>query len=64
VEWVGVESKIKPQVGRLVLCYCPEWNEEGYQVAVWKGKEFTYGGQPNEMFDGLVLSWNIFLEAD
>jgi len=46
------------------LCYCPEWNEEGYQVAVWKGKEFTYGGQPNEMFDGLVLSWNIFLEAD
>jgi hypothetical protein len=49
---------------RPVLCYCPEWNDSGYQVAFWNGKEFIYPEQPNERFGGYVERWALFLEAD
>jgi len=49
--------------GQLVLCKCPEWNEEGYQVATWNGSEFEYSGQPNDMFNDLVVGF-IKLDED
>lgn len=64
MDWIDIDSKIKPSINRPVLCYCPEWSELGYQVAEWNGKEFEYSEQPNDLFNGLVLKWNIFLEAD
>jgi hypothetical protein len=40
-----------------VVCRCPDWNGEGYQVAIWNGKEFEYSGQPNDMFNDLVIAF-------
>lgn len=54
----------KPPINRVLLCCCPEWNESGYQVAKWNGDEFTYDEQPNSMFNGMVVEWALFMEAD
>lgn len=63
--WVNVAgSGIEPPKERNVLCFCPEWNESGYQVAKWSGTQFYYESQPNELFDGYVTDWAIFMEAD
>ncbi len=64
MNWIDADSKIKPTKGRVVLCYCPEWCDTGYQAAQWNGQEFVYDEQPNDMFNTLVESWSIFLEAD
>ena len=64
LNWIGVKEKIKPQRERVLICYCPEWSEIGYQVAKWNGKEFYYDEQPNNDFNGLVEKWSIFYEAD
>ena len=42
---------------QLVICKCPEWNDEGFQIATWSGKEFEYSGQPNDMFNELVVAF-------
>lgn len=47
----------KLSFGQMVLCRCEDWCEEGFQVAKWNGKEFEFGGQPNDMFDGLVTEF-------
>lgn len=47
----------KPQDGQLCLCRCPEWNEEGYQVAIYKDRVFQYSDQPNKYFDRKVIAW-------
>ena len=62
--WVKSESNIKPDVGRVILAYCPEWSGMEYQVCMWNGRTFTYEEQPNEDFHEYVDSWSIFLEAD
>lgn len=41
----------------MVIAKCPEWNEEGFQIATWNGKEFEYSGQSNDMFNGLVTGF-------
>jgi hypothetical protein len=64
MNWIKVEDNIKPQIGRVVICYCPEWCSSGYQIAFWNGKEFYFDEQPNDMFNDLVESWTIFMEAD
>jgi len=53
-----------PPIDRPLICYCPEWCEEGYQIGVYNGKVFTYNAKPNEMFDSLVEQWALFMEAD
>lgn len=40
--------------GQLVVCKCPDWNEEGFQIAVWNGREFEYSGQQNDWFNEYV----------
>jgi hypothetical protein len=65
MSWIKISSGIVPPSERVLLCYCPEWNETGYQVAMWdKNKGFYYHEQPNDMFHDLVEEWSIFMEAD
>jgi len=58
------DGEVKPKRGVIVLCYCPDWSDIGYQVAKWNGKEFYYEDQPNETFGSYVVSWAGFMEAD
>lgn len=55
----GLEHVNKLQEHQLVLCRCPEWNDEGYQIAEWNGEEFEYSGQPNDMFNSLVIAFMV-----
>ena len=64
MNWIDVKTKIKPQIGRIILCWCPDWCDAGYQVGQWNGKEFFYEDQPNDMFNRHVKAWAVFLEAD
>ncbi len=48
----------KPKEGQLVICRCPEWNDEGFQTAKYEDGEFQFSGQPNNMFNDLVISWS------
>ena len=64
LNWIGIKSKVKPQKNRVLLCYCPEWCYEDYQIAMWNGKEFYYDAQPNDMFSEMVEKWAIFYEAN
>ena len=50
-------TKEKPKEGQLVICRCPEWNDEGFQIARYEDGEFHFSGQPNSMFNDLVISW-------
>ena len=62
--WVKAESEIKPSSSRPILCYCPGWNDLGYQVAQWKNGKFQYDEDPNGFFNEYVKEWSIFFEAD
>lgn len=62
--WIDSEDKVKPNVARTVLAYCPDWNNSGYQVCYWDGKVFRYDEEPNDDFHTYVNSWAIFMEAD
>ena len=55
---------IEPMRGTRVICYCPDWNDSEYQVAIFNGNEFYYDEQPNEMFDEHVQKWALLMEAD
>lgn len=48
---------------QLCLCRCPDWCEEGYQVAKWNGMKFEYEADPNGGFDRYVKAF-IPLDAD
>jgi len=66
MNWIKAakDNKIKPPPFRPIICYCPEWNCSGYQIAQWNTKEFEYEEQPNDMFSDLVEEWALFMEAD
>jgi hypothetical protein len=51
------KTEKQPEEGQLVICRCPNWNEEGYQIAQYENGEFAYCGQPNNMFDENVIAW-------
>jgi len=55
---------VEPPRTELLLCYCPEWCESGYQVAEYTGKRFYYAEQSNDMFDECVQKWSLFEEAE
>ena len=40
-----------------VLAECEGWNDSGFQVCYYNGKEFTYNEVPNDMFDMYVTGW-------
>ena len=47
-------KKVKLEEGQMALCFCPEWCEIGYQVAIWDGKKFDYPDASNDNFDACV----------
>lgn len=47
----------EPKDGQLCLCRCPEWCEEGYQIAIYEDGIFHYSDQPNSYFDKKVIAW-------
>lgn len=53
----GIEEASKLKRYQMVICRCPSWNDEGYQVAYWNGTEFEYSNQPNEMFNENVIAF-------
>lgn len=59
MEYYGVKEKNLLNNEQIVICRCPEWNDEGYQIAVYdkKDNEFWYSGQPNDMFNELVIAF-------
>lgn len=64
MNWMIANNKTDPPRNRVLLCFCPEWSDTGYQVAKWNGKEFYYDEMPNGMFSEHVAKWTLFLEAD
>jgi hypothetical protein len=54
LSYISVEKAKDLEPNQLVLCKCPKWNDEGYQVAIWNGTEFEYSGQQNDGFNDLV----------
>ncbi len=54
LDWIDVNSSVKPPENRVLLCYCPEWSETG----------FYYYEEPNEQFGDLVEKWAVFETAD
>ena len=57
MEYIDSKYKFTLKSNQLVLCVCPKWNYEGFQVAKWNGKEFEYSNQPNSMFSESVISF-------
>jgi hypothetical protein len=63
--WIDVKDiDIKPPTYRPILCYCPDWNNSGYQVAYYSKGEFYYEGSLNGEFHYYVQKWFVFLEAE
>jgi len=57
IMYKGIDEAKKLNYDQLVICRCPEWNDEGYQIATWNGVEFEFSGQPNDMFNDLVIAF-------
>ena len=52
MNWIDNRLRVKPtEFDKYVLCYCPKWNDSGYQVAKFNGKKCDYGDAPNDNFD-------------
>ena len=65
LDWIDVNSSVKPPENRVLLCYCPEWSETGYQVARWSEETgFYYYEEPNEQFGDLIEKWAVFETAN
>ena len=47
----------KPKTGQLCICRCPDWCEEGYQIATFDGEKFDYDAATNSFFDENVIAW-------
>jgi hypothetical protein len=60
--WYKKTRAIELDYEQLVLTKCPDWCEEGFQVAVWNGKEFEFRAQPNDMFNEHVTDFMILSE--
>ena len=42
---------------QMCICRCPDWCEEGYQIATWNGEKFEYDADPNGGFDKSVIAF-------
>jgi len=61
--WINHTDRNKiPHRHRLLLVYCPDWNDSGYAVVVWTGYRFECEGS-SELTD-YVLRWQLIFEAD
>lgn len=64
--WFHITDSTRPMKGRLVLCYCPEWCNSGYQVAYFDEDQggFYYDEQPNSQFNDCVEAWSLLGEYE
>ena len=46
-----------PEIDRLLIVKCLDWNEEGFQICKFNGEHFYYSDQPNDCFDDWVEDW-------
>lgn len=53
----SIEHANKLNNNQLVLTRCPDWCDEGYQVARWNGSEFYYDSDPNGTFNEHVIAF-------
>lgn len=53
----SISEAINLRYGQLCLCRCPNWCDEGYQVAKWTGSEFEYDADPNGSFNNYVIAF-------
>ena len=42
---------------QMCICRCPDWCDEGYQIAKWNGEAFEYDADPNGGFDQHVIAF-------
>ena len=42
---------------QMCICRCPDWCDEGYQIAKWNGENFEYDNDPNGGFDRHVIAF-------
>jgi len=56
--YVGIERKIELKHRQMVICRCPEWNEEGYQIAQYDATDESiwYTGQQNDNFESCIVA--------
>jgi hypothetical protein len=62
--WVKhTDANKAPTRGRLLLAYCPEWNNTGYAVVIWTGYAFKCETSDVEITD-YVIQWALILEVE
>ena len=55
--YYGLKEKVKLKEGQLVLARCPNWCDEGYQIATYNGSEFEYSSDPNGSFNEYIIAF-------
>lgn len=55
--YYGLNKSASLKRNQLVICRCPNWCDEGYQVAKWNGSEFEYDSDPNGTFNEYVIAF-------
>jgi len=57
--YVGISKKEELDHRQMLICRCPEWNEEGYQIAQYDKhtNEIWYTGQANDDFESCILAF-------
>lgn len=50
-----------PPKNRLLIAYCPDWSDLGYQICEYRNGKYYYPEQPNDMFDENVEKWSLLL---
>lgn len=53
----GLNKASKLKTNQMVICRCPNWCDEGYQIARWNGEEFEYDSDPNGTFNKYVIAF-------
>lgn len=53
----GLNKTSKLKRDQLVICRCPNWCNEGYQIATWNGEAFEYDADPNGSFNDYVIAF-------
>lgn len=51
------ERHSTPPANRLLIAYCEDWNDCGYQICKYRESGFYYEDQPNDIFDQCVTHW-------
>jgi len=56
------ERSMTPPPNRVLVAYCPDWSEDGYQICKYNESGFYYDAQPNDDFNKYVTHWDFQCE--